>query len=552
MSEGRNFIQCGKNLKCQSIASVESQNRTLIQSKEQDLHIFSDPKKLNIPGAIVGPPPTVGLDESSVIVSKSSGTLGNQSEHRDCSALANNSESVISSIIDRQTVNINDNIMDITVSSSTTIDRIETEKSEHKSSSLSSEPNTQGEHDKRTEQMKNSDTSTAQTILNSISKNGYHIQEEEGQLDSSHSYSLSLEQINNTDNPTQNLFKSDSGGEKLDNEVCELNALELKKMQLVKKVKMLVTQKNNLNLQRDTVMNNFSGDTAKLAHILKENSHLSNRISSHILKINAEIKFTNKKICDLENSRSREKPSLLKDSCMDKKKTNASSHSALLSSKLETEPTVNLSNYHSLHKHETKDISKGQESHVSMQKKSTSKVKDSEIHTKPNEICSQTDSRMPVMTQKRKVFQEEEGDNTEMCDESLRQTQHAYSARDNSTARKDSYQENIKATKTKGATSESSNTLKKNLCPENDKSVVLKSYMSDISKDMNTYWCKPCNVFFINVYGYVKHLESSSHLEKLKDDDCSWMEKLPNYKMDQQQEDINENQHTLGVEYLHS
>lgn len=35
-------------------------------------------------------------------------------------------------------------------------------------------------------------------------------------------------------------------------------------------------------------------------------------------------------------------------------------------------------------------------------------------------------------------------------------------------------------------------------------------------RDKNTYWCKKCNAFYTSVYGYVEHLESTSHFENVK------------------------------------
>lgn len=360
-----------------------------------------------------------------------------------------------------------------------------------------------------------------------------------------------------------------------DDEIKELMALVSQKEHLVHKVRMLVMQKKNLSLQRESIMNSFTGDTDKLTKILNENSQLLKEISTHILKLNAQIKLISRNIDVLENNRSFAKTTEMKDYDNSKEQVNASGCSVSSPPKklalkiLElfesisnnnkkplferlrnecreklkgniartncrsyneslTEQPAILSNNHYLHDDKIKEVCAVRKTHVSEQV-GMLEVQNAENHVPEQNVLDEDLGKADIATQKENGSIEkganseshrnseesklmtneknssllEQYNDVDACNRSLIQTQCLNSFKDKDILTEQQIENNVK-------------TPGEGLCKESEKVSVNKGKLLNSSKDMSTHWCKPCNVFFTHVYGYVKHLESSKHMEKTR------------------------------------
>ncbi|XP_071547658.1 uncharacterized protein [Panulirus ornatus] len=379
-----------------------------------------------------------------------------------------------------------------------------------------------------------------------------------------------------------------------DDEMKELMSLVSQKQQLVHKVKMLIMQKKNLSLQRDSIMDGFNGDTAKLTKILNENSCLLKELSTYILKLNAQIKFLSRKIDILENNKSFTKTTE-KLGYHNNKQVNASGCSLLTQKKLTLtilELLENMANKKKPLHERTKD-----ESNDKLEKsaaKTDCRIYHESLTEQPASIlnshllcddkirgmCTDKKKHLPEQVEKleMKSVNRDPEENGDVClgttdisaqkendsiekgigslghpnlEESqlVRISENKSSRLNKRSLMQIQYPHSVQKNDIQNAVK----TPKGDLCKESEKISVSKGKMLNSSKDMNTHWCQPCNVFFTHVYGYVKHLESSKHMEKIKDDDTEkWIRKLPRDDRERQLEGSGGNQETVGVEFLHS
>nr|XP_045601629.1 fap1 adhesin-like [Procambarus clarkii] len=368
------------------------------------------------------------------------------------------------------------------------------------------------------------------------------------------SSSKSSQPINQSENSIPG--GGDEGGDK----VCELKALLSQKKLLVNKIKSLVKEKKNLCLQRDNVMNNFSGDTTKLSQYFEENSQVTKKVSAQILIFNAEIKLTNQKINDLENSKSLKKAVLLKD---DTKEEQESVLGCFLSSKTQeqthqdcfnnnSENTSNKEKMFEKNLSESRKLSHETEKLVNIHHKDVTSLTEEplkgnlEIQTPHLPEQERKKEELPQDKQCGEWVQVpliEHKTGNSICNiarssrnitshpEQLRQAQLPYSVQENNIVNKPVNKDDSKC----------------------DKTSPHKAKMSDSSKDLSTHWCRLCNVFFTHICGFVKHLESSSHMEKLKEESKeTWVQKMPQYTTKNHSEVIEGKSETVGAEFLHS
>ncbi|KAK8382648.1 hypothetical protein O3P69_015463 [Scylla paramamosain] len=75
--------------------------------------------------------------------------------------------------------------------------------------------------------------------------------------------------------------------------------------------------------------------------------------------------------------------------------------------------------------------------------------------------------------------------------------------------------------------------------------------MHPSSKNMNTLWCKTCNLFLTSITGYIKHLELPEHLTKEHEGEHC-LHKLLNCPKKMQEKGGGNTQKALGVEFVQS
>ncbi|KAK8746115.1 hypothetical protein OTU49_017261 [Cherax quadricarinatus] len=501
-------------------------HKDVMQLEKQVQQVFTNSKAQAVPVTSLEPPLAVESNNLNV---------NNHSEEENYLGLSSNSHTLQHSSVDRREhVDVKTRTLDETVSHSAG-DTKETENSTYVST-ISEELN------KVLQELKCRDTNKPTSkILNNhcLSQNINALSKEGWPVMGSHSLS-----------PAKLYETLRSVGDECRDEVYTLKALLSQKKQLVNQVKIFIKQKNDISAKRDLIMSNFSGDTAKFSQILKEYSQLSKKISSYIVKVNAQIKFTNQKISDLENK--------IKTTILREWDTNAeweiSSEKSVQGDQEYCD--TNKSMFKS-EKVKREELSNEQNIFVGLEN-----VKS------PDEqrirIFNGHEENLNIQKHKPKKAAFKQNDKAEMVrvppiEHMKRETNKSCSS-ERERSQKEQYKQTLYTSSVENNHTECNKQMSRDVCKfeknphqKSQDNAVNKEKMSDLSKDLSTHWCKLCNVFFTNVYGFVKHLESLAHMSKLKDGSINPRKQETPQKESKKKPEINEgHQKTVGVEFLHS
>ncbi|MPC86996.1 hypothetical protein E2C01_081844 [Portunus trituberculatus] len=246
---------------------------------------------------------------------------------------------------------------------------------------------------------------------------------------------------------------------------CQLKALSSLKTSLVGKLKIMVTHKTNLARQKDFLLKNFDGDKTKLSKTLQKHLSQCKEVDIQIQNLNAQITMTRKKIIALKSEKHSEieNKKNSKDSCLINEKhllqvpkgLSVKTDELCVSSKGSlTEDTLR-----STQKEEEKKRVAAEGRNDSQDGRQTD-VRHCSIHTVVPHLHSDTcntSKSLPVPAEPREGKEED--------------------------------------------------------CLAVEK-VASTLAMHPSSKNVNTLWCKTCNLFLTSITGYIKHLELPDHLTK--------------------------------------
>lgn len=238
-----------------------------------------------------------------------------------------------------------------------------------------------------------------------------------------------------------------------DEHECQLKALNSLRFSLVVKVKMLITHKKNLSLQKDLLLENFDGNKTKLIENLLENVSQSKQINTHIQDLNEQISATNKKMVEL---RKLVKGDIVEkeqyDSILDYDQDIIETHSEVQRTHHNKSDSVSACSNYNL----AKNIQKTPE----RVHKTSGNVK-SPTHNKNttnNIVPLDHEPSLPKQVKER-----------ELQDSSQHETMEK-----------------------------------------------LSGQLAIHPTSKNTLWCNTCNMFFVSISSYLKHLETSEHLDKVE------------------------------------
>lgn len=275
---------------------------------------------------------------------------------------------------------------------------------------------------------------------------------------------------------------SSSAAEKSEDEYdCQVKALNSLRVSLVVKVKMLVTHKKNLSLQKDLLLENFDGDKSKLIENLLENVSQSKQIDGHIQSLNKQISMTNKKIVDLKKS-----GTVMND---------------------DTEKEQHSKVNRALH-------DKGEK----MSEYSKISLPNSECETSPGKGVRKTSLEGKSATQNSK-----------------------------SDVRNNTFHLGHEFSLPKS--------VKLSEVQENSACEVMEKLSGQLAihpTSKNTLWCNTCNLFFVSIKSYLKHLEASEHLDKVKTMGEKSLYKLFSHStyMPEEKDKDSMQEEAFGVEFL--
>ncbi|XP_071517648.1 uncharacterized protein [Panulirus ornatus] len=302
----------------------------------------------------------------------------------------------------------------------------------------------------------------------------------------------------------------------------EIEALLSKRDSLIKRVKLLVEQKNKMNEQRDDITKNHKGSRESLSSILDENLFLMKEIEKQIVKINEMVHKVTKEI-ELKKDVKQKHKSIQRE------KSESPHHSREKQKKLEHSPGREkhrrVSHYLSPDRSEL-DIT------LSKQKRQRSrspvrKVPRQNRSGSPNPVFSNETTRQSSTESQRSQSPQKKhlvGNITE-------------------TSKKEAIlqgtvqQEVIKK--------EFSGTLQ--YAPHATQRTYIR-YM-----DQGMHWCRLCSIFSESMPEYVDHLMTTSHMGRVKNDRKTWLAKAP--KEEKEPKPANAQLLTIplqGMEFLHS
>ena len=245
----------------------------------------------------------------------------------------------------------------------------------------------------------------------------------------------------------------------------QLKALNSLKASLVGKLKIKVTHKTNLALQKDSLLKNFDGDKIKLSENLQKNLSQCKELDAHIQSLNSQITTTRNKIITLKSKK--QLPKIKKH----KKQSDLPDNHFL---QTQSKPP-----------------------------------KDSPVMT--DEVCE--DNKSSLLLNTLKTVQEKEkrvatGRSSDAQNGYQTDVRHSIGVSTVSPMLPHPYPEQCNTTKL-AHPKES----KKNECKVVEK-LASKLAMHPSSKNLNTLWCKTCNLFFTSIIGYIRHLELPQHFNK--------------------------------------
>lgn len=268
---------------------------------------------------------------------------------------------------------------------------------------------------------------------------------------------------------------------------CQLKALTSLKASLVGKLKLMVTHKTNLAQQKDFILKNFDGDKAKLSKNLQKHLSQCKEVDIQIQSLNAQITMTRKKIIALKTEKHLE-----------------------------------------INKKNMKDSCLINEKHLPQAPKDLSVTTDDLCGSSNGSLAEDTLGTVEKEEDRNKISAEgsdasQDGNQTDAS----HGTVHARLP----------------------APAETQGT-KKGECLVVEK-VASTLAMHPSSKNMNTLWCKTCNLFLTSITGYIKHLELPEHLTKEHEGEHR-LHKLLNCPKKVHGEDGGSAQEALGVEFVQS
>lgn len=234
---------------------------------------------------------------------------------------------------------------------------------------------------------------------------------------------------------------------------CQVKALNSLRFSLVIKVKMLITHKKNLSLQKDLLLENFDGNKTKLIENLLENVSQSKQINVHIQDLNRQIAATNKKIVELK-SRHGDDVKKEQSNTLDNDPDITQTHSEV--QRTQHDDSDKMSAYGNLSLAESRKTPPGKEG----------------VKRSP-EVNSAVESRSDV--------------------------------------RNNEVPLNDKPSLPKP--------VKESEVQENSQCEVMEKLSGQLAihpTSKNTLWCNTCNLFFVSITSYLKHLEAPEHLDKVE------------------------------------
>ncbi|KAG7169291.1 uncharacterized protein LOC121866017 [Homarus americanus] len=329
-------------------------------------------------------------------------------------------------------------------------------------------------------------------------------------------------------------------------EKCEVEALLTKRESLMKRVKMLMEQKNMMNEQREDIIKNHKGSRDSLFSLLEENSLLMTEIGKQILKINNMAHKVDQEIKgeggDIKQSASvsRERSKSPYHSRERQRKSGYSS---------EREKQRKTSYYHSPEKTELNmsPLMKTKRTRSPQRKESwsppPSKHKSGESSRSTEhaaKLSKHNTSRSPapgLPKESKKHFSSPESQRSLSPPKKRRVNSSTETAKKQVSLRGKGHQETIKE--------EVDETLQ--YAPLTTQRTFIR-YM-----DQGMHWCKLCSLFCETVPEYVSHLMTLSHMARVKNDRKSWLAKAPR----EQKEVKPANAQVLtvplqGLEFIHS
>ncbi|XP_047493081.1 zinc finger protein 318-like isoform X2 [Penaeus chinensis] len=316
----------------------------------------------------------------------------------------------------------------------------------------------------------------------------------------------------------------------IEDDSAKAKLLLKQKSQLMKNAKFLIDQKKLLTTERDNVIKRVKGGSvnqSKISRVLDENARLTKELSAHLQSITTNIQKINEKIGHIAKKNERKVESVPVNLSREKEVL-LSNHGSEAKQNLKTkeifDKITNSLQGQEFSPNRKQASGKTEEAKVKSPDsehriwENTPQHTDQNHNVSPQGTCSSNGDQVQGETAKEKqdVINEE----TSSTLQSYGSEGEENVSNEGNTTSSNKFSNDERKIVSCGSSHTTETEISQNSVLAKDKfapkakGIEVKANRS--SKDKNTYWCKKCNAFYTSVYGYVEHLESTSHFENVK------------------------------------